>query len=35
MLARAGELGASEIETERQDLDDVFLQLFDAQGSER
>ncbi|NKB40301.1 MAG: ATP-binding cassette domain-containing protein [Ilumatobacter sp.] len=35
MLARAGELGASEIETERQDLDDVFLQLFDAPGSER
>lgn len=35
MLTRAGELGALEIETERQDLDDVFLQLFDEKGSDR
>ncbi len=35
MLTRAGELGAVEIETERQDLDDVFLQLFDAKGGDR
>jgi ABC-2 type transport system ATP-binding protein len=32
LLTRAGELGAATIETERQDLDDVFLQLFDERG---
>ena len=35
MLSRAGELGAVGIETERQDLDDVFLQLFDEKGGDR
>jgi ABC-2 type transport system ATP-binding protein len=33
LLARAGELRATTIETERQDLDDVFLQLFDEKGA--
>ncbi|MGI9578401.1 MAG: ABC transporter ATP-binding protein [Microthrixaceae bacterium] len=32
ILAREGELGAATIETERQDLDDVFLDLFDRKG---
>ncbi|MCP4436528.1 MAG: ABC transporter ATP-binding protein [Actinomycetia bacterium] len=32
MLTRAGELGATGIETEHQDLDDVFLDLFDKKG---
>jgi len=35
LLTRAGELGATGIETERQDLDDVFLALFDEQGQGR
>lgn len=35
MLTRAGELGASGIETRRQDLDDVFLQLFDAEAGDQ
>ena len=35
MLSRAGELGAGGIEPERQDLDDVFLQLFDEKGGDR
>ncbi len=32
MLTRAWELGATGIETEHQDLDDVFLDLFDKKG---
>ncbi|MCH7790116.1 MAG: ABC transporter ATP-binding protein [Acidobacteria bacterium] len=32
LLSRAGELGASHIETEKRDLDDVFLELFDLKG---
>jgi ABC-2 type transport system ATP-binding protein len=35
LLTRAGELRAVKIETERQDLDDVFLQLFDEKGGSR
>ncbi len=34
LLSRAGELGAVRIETRRQDLDEIFLGLFDAKGSE-
>jgi len=32
LLSRAGELGAVRIETRRQDLDEIFLGLFDAKG---
>jgi ABC-2 type transport system ATP-binding protein len=32
LLSRAGELGATRIETRRQDLDEIFLNLFDAKG---
>ena len=32
LLSRAGELGAIDIETERRNLDDVFLELFDLQA---
>jgi ABC-2 type transport system ATP-binding protein len=32
LLTRAGELGAVRIETRRQDLDEIFLDLFDAEG---
>jgi ABC-2 type transport system ATP-binding protein len=35
LLSRAGELGASDIETQKRDLDDVFLELFDLQGGAR
>ncbi len=33
MLSRAGELGAVHIETQRRDLDDIFLELFEGKES--
>ena len=35
LLSRAGELGATRIETEQRDLDDIFLELFDKHGEHR
>jgi ABC-2 type transport system ATP-binding protein len=34
LLRRAAELGATEIETERRDLDDVFLEMFEPEAKE-
>lgn len=33
LLSRAGELGATTVQTEQKDLDDVFLELFDSKGA--
>jgi ABC-2 type transport system ATP-binding protein len=35
LLSRAGELGAMRIETKRRDLDDIFLELFEARGGDQ
>jgi ABC-2 type transport system ATP-binding protein len=35
LLARAAELGALTVETERRDLDDIFLEMFDNSGQAR
>jgi ABC-2 type transport system ATP-binding protein len=35
LLRRAAELGATTVETERRDLDDIFLELFDAKSGRR
>jgi hypothetical protein len=35
LLRRAADLGATTVETERRDLDDVFLELFDTKSGQQ
>jgi hypothetical protein len=35
LLRRAADLGATAIETEHRDLDDIFLEMYQADGSEQ